>query len=196
MRRWSLASMIVGTGLACGAFALAPAAAEDKGTKESQASSSRDREGEEGPEKRIDKAIEKYESRAEQDLEQTRKDVDGLKKELGELVDLQFAMSISLAELQAEMRAQAAVVEGATGGNADSDSGKSSGTADQERRRLRAVELTRELRQVQENLRNVVQQKRNETDQLVAQLRNLRAQQRQMASERERNKQAANQDKD
>jgi len=100
-------------------------------------------------------------------------------------------MAISLAELQAELKAQAAanqIPEDSSNGPA---SGSSSTTAAQERQRLRAIELARELRQVQESLRSLVQQKRGETDQLVLQLRNLRAQQRQAAAaERERNAQA------
>src|SRR5262249_43644787 len=99
-------------------------------------------------------------------------------------------MVISLAELQAEMRAQAATANQAEGDG--HESGASSSNQDQERRRLRAIELTRELRAVQDNLRGLVSQKRNEVDQLVAQLRNFRAQQRQAAADRERNKQQPN----
>jgi HD superfamily phosphodiesterase len=199
MSRWSFASMIVGMGLTLGAFAPAHATASDKSDKsdkEAQPKASQGREAGEEPEKRVDKAIQTYESRADQELEQTRKDIDRLQKELAELVELQFSMAVSLAELQAEMRADAAVDNGAAGvGSYGNDSEKAS-TADQARQRRRTVELTRELRQVQDNLRAVVQQKRNETDQFVAQMRVLRAQQRQAASERERNKQAANQSKD
>jgi len=204
MSRWTLASIIVGTGIACGALALAPAVAQDKSDKETQAKSSRDREaGAEDPEKRVDKAIESYEGRVDQDLEQTRKDIDRLHKELSELVELQFSLAISMAELQAEMRAQEAIDRGegkaadSSNSSDSSDSEKKSSTADHGRRRQRTIELTRELRQVQENLRSLVQQKRNETDQFIAQLRNLRTQQRQIASERERNnKQSANPSKD
>jgi hypothetical protein len=202
MSRWTLASIIVGTGIACGALALAPAVAQDKADKETQSKSSQDRDSGQGdPEKRVDKAIESYEGRVDQDLEQARKDIDRLHKELSELGELQFTLAISLAELQAEMRAQSASDRGEGGGTAasseGSDSEKKSSSEDQARHRLRTIELTRELRQVQENLRSLVQQRRNETDQFVAQLRNLRTQQRQAASERERNnKQAANQSKD
>jgi hypothetical protein len=197
MSRWLLASIIVGTGIACGAFALAPVVAEDKADKETQAKASQGREaGEENPEKRVDKAIQSYESRADQELEQARKDIDRLRKELSELAELQFSMAISLAELQAEIRAQAAVDNGAAGVADSSDSEKASSTVDQTRQRLRTIELTKELRQLQDNLRSLVQQKRNETDQFVAQLRILRAQQRQEAAERERSKQAANPSRD
>jgi hypothetical protein len=193
MRRWSLASMIVGMGIACGAFAPAAAVAGDAPDKETQAKASQGREaGEENPEKRVDKAIQSYESRADQDLEQTRKDIDRLQKELTELIDLQFTLAVSLAELQAEMKADAVIDNGADASSNGTDSGKE-GTADQARQRRRTIELTRELRQLQDNLRAVVQQKRNETDQFVAQMRNLRSQQRQAAAERERIKQAASQ---
>ncbi len=89
MSRFLLASAIVGMGLACGALALAPALAAAQQPKGSRAGSSQDRdEGRDDPVKRIDKAIESYESRANQELEQTRKDIDRMRKELGELVEL------------------------------------------------------------------------------------------------------------
>jgi len=184
--------MVVGTGLVCGVFALAVYAAD----KEPQAGSTRTRdEGDENPATRIDKAIQNYESRAEQELDQTRKEITRLRKELSELVELQNDMAVSVAELQAELRVQATANEDADGSDDNSDSEKSS-NAEQERKRLRAMELNRELRQVQENLRNLVVQKRNDTDQLVAQLRNIRNQQRQMAAERERSKPAVSPSKD
>jgi len=192
MSRWLLASMLFGTGFTWVAFALAPAVGADK---ETQASSSRNREeGDDDPAKRIDRSIQSYESRADQELDQTRKEISRLRKELTELVELQNDMAISLAELQAELRVQAA----ARSGDDDNDGSRSekSSNGDDDRKRLRAMELNRELRQVQENLRSLVLQKRNDTDQLVSQLRDIRAQQRQAAAEREKSKQAEGQSKD
>jgi hypothetical protein len=192
MSRWLLASMIVGAGLVGSAFAPASAPAANKDEKSAQEGASRSRDNDaEGPEKRIDKAILDYQNRADQELDQTRKDIDRLKKELTELAELQFNMAISLAELQAEMRAQASSVTETDSGAGSSGSGQGSTPAEQERQRQRVLELNRELRQVRDNLGNVVQQKRNETEQLVIQLRNLRAQQRQAKADRERNKQQA-----
>jgi len=187
MNRRLLASMLVGLGLTWGAYALAPAFGDDKADKQTKAGSSEKAgDADQDPAKRIDKAIQSYESRAEQELDQTRKEIVRLRKELTELVELQNDMAISLAELQAEQRIQAADDAASAGGNGRADSESSNN--DKERQRLRDLELNRELRQVQDSLRSVVQQKRNETDQLVAQLRNIRAQQRQVAAEREKNK--------
>jgi len=196
MSRWLLGSLIVGTGLVCGVSAMTPLRAQDKQDKQEKASPSRARdEGEADPAKRIDKALQTYESRADQELDQTRKEIARLRKELGELSELQYDMVISLAELQAEMRAQAALEAEAARSDESPGSGKSASDGDAGRQRLRALELTRELRQVQDSLRGVVQQKRNEVDQIVAQLRDARAMQRQKA-ERDRNSQAENPSKD
>jgi hypothetical protein len=197
MSRFLLASAVVGLGLACGALALAPDRASAQQAKGSRTGSSQDRDdGREDPVKRIDKAIESYESRANQDLDQTRKDIDRMRKELGDLVELQLDLAISLAELQAELRAQMVPVASESNDGDNSSSGQPSSNTIQERQRVRAMELARELRQVQDSLRNLVAQKRNETDQLVVQLRNLRAQQRQIESEREKSKQGTDPSKD
>jgi hypothetical protein len=181
--------MIVGTGLAFVTSAAAPAFASEGREKEPQAGSSQNRdEGAESPSKRIDKAIEDYESRSEQGLDQTRKEISRLRKELGELVELQFDLTLSLAEMRAEMRAPASDAGARAGNGGKPGSGQAPSPEEQERKRLRALELDRELRAVQEGLRAVVQQKRAETDQLISQVRNLRAQQRQIESDRAQGK--------
>jgi hypothetical protein len=186
MNRWLLPSMIVAAGIAVYFAGGSPALAADK---DPQANSTPAKgEGEESPTKRIDRAIQTYESRAESELEHTRKEIDRMRKELGEMMELQIEMAISLAELQAELRVAAATTN-LEGGNDSSSSGSAASSAEQEQRRLCALELTRELRAVLDNLRGLVAQKRNETDQLVIQLRNLRVQQRQFAAEREARKQ-------
>jgi chromosome segregation ATPase len=181
MRRWLLASTIVATGLAC-ILSTPTAASASEGTSQDR------NEGTESPAKRIDRAIELYQSRSEQDLEQTRKEIAALRKELGELVGLQFDMAVSLAEMQAELRAQAADV--------NPGPEKASSAEDQERKRMHAMELDRELRQVKDHLRAAVQQRRSEVDQLVSQLRNLRTQQRKMESDLAQNKATTSQVKD
>jgi hypothetical protein len=141
-----------------------------------------------GPAKRIDEAIQAYENRSNQELDQTRTEITRLQKELGELVELQFGLAISVVELQAEMRAQQLAASAGDSGGGATGSGSSASNQDAERRRLRTLELNRELRALLENLRNVVNQKRNETDQLVIQLRTLRTQQRQAAAALEQGK--------
>jgi hypothetical protein len=193
MSRWLLASMIAAVGITWAAVAPAPACADEKEKKASQSDSSRGRDDDEAnPEKRIDKAIQTYESRADQELDQTRKEVHRLRKELSEMTDLYFDMVVSLAELRAQLSVQAAEDNGSPGDDkANSESGSTSSGAEKERQRLRAMELNRELCQLQDNLRNAVQQRRNEIEQIVTALRNHRAQQKQAASDRERNKQQA-----
>jgi hypothetical protein len=157
--------------------------AADDPQKPAPSNSSQGRDDDEtNPSKRIDKAIEAYERRADSELEQVRKEILKSRRELSELNDLQYDLAISLAELQAELRVMV-VRDRATDGDGNPVSPGQS-TSTEERQRLRAIELARELRQVQETLRSLVQQKRSETDQLVLQLRNLRSQQRQLASQR------------
>ena len=186
MRRLGFAFVVVAAGLAWAAIDRSSVRAAGKELQGGAGS-------EEGPAKRIDEAIQAYENRANQELEHTRSEITRLQKELGELVELQFSLGISVAELQAEMRAQQLVEENEANGQGQgqgSGGGNSASKRDEDRRRLRAIELNRELRGVLENLRNVATQKRNEIDQLVIQLRNLRTQQRQMAAdEAERKKQ-------
>jgi hypothetical protein len=186
MKRSLFASVFVTAGLAwtaCVGLPVVAAGQEPQGS----AAPARDQE-QNGPARRIDQAILAYESRADQELDQTRKDIARLQKELGDMVELQFGLAISLAELQAEMRVQAATAAAADLSAESAGSGASAANQADEQRRLRTLELSRELRAVMENLRGVVSQKRNETDQLIVQLRNLRAEQRRMAADRERNK--------
>jgi hypothetical protein len=183
MNRWSLAFVMIGTVLAGGVWAQAPSPGSDRSGGESQpGAGSPGENGATDPAQRIDKAIQAYECRADQELSQTRTEIARLRKELNEYSELQYDLAISLAELQAVLRVQSALGNGADGDGTPAGPATASPTATQERQRLRTLELARELRQVQENLRSLVQQKKGETDQLVAQLRNLRTQQRQTSS--------------
>jgi hypothetical protein len=182
MNRLGFAPVFVAAGLAWAALEGSPVLAAGQEKPDAPAPGRDD----EGPGKRIDKAIQAYENRADRELEQTRTDIARLQKELTEIVELQFGLVINVAELQAELKVQQ--MAAAQGGDAP-DSPSSSSKNDDDRRRQRAVELNRELRAVLENLRGVVTQKRNETDQLIIQLRTLRAQQRQMDADAERAKQ-------
>ena len=200
-RRW-LAALLIGTGLACGAWALAPALAQDKENKKPESGSSRAQDQDNGADdsaQKIDKTIQAYQNRSVQDLEQTRKDLDRMRKELRELVEVRFDMAIAAAELRAETGntglpgtfGSPAGFPGSAGFQAAAPSGK-------DRQTQGAAAMNQELRQVQELLRSEIQQARNQTDQLVAQLRELRTQQRQrqeqMKAEQERNKERENKD--
>jgi hypothetical protein len=184
MSRLLFASVFVAAGLAWTAFDRSTVLAADKDPQDNAAPSRDD----EGPAKRIDEAIHAYENRADQELERTRTEITRLQKELGEMVQFQIGLTISVAELQVEMRAQQLAASESDASAGAPGAGSPSSEREAERRRLRALELNRELRAVLENLRNVVVQKRNETDQLVLQLRALRAQQRQMAADAARGK--------
>jgi len=197
MNHWLMRTSLVGIGLICSAFTLIPALAADNQNQDRAANAADNRpEGGDSPAARIDQAIQSFMSRTDQDLDQNRKEIARLRKEWTELSELQIDMAIALAELQAEVRVNQAQEETADPGSTSPNSSEARPNAEQERKRLRNLELSRELRQVQENLRSVVQQKRGETEQLVVQLRNLRAQQRQMAAERAQSKSATNPSKD
>jgi hypothetical protein len=160
------------------------------GGQQPQAGAAPARDDDDSAARRIDKAILAYESRVDQEIDQTRKEINRLQKELSEMVELQFGLVIALAELQAEMKAQQLVaVAEREASPSPGESGAAASNQAEERRRLRCLELNRELRAVLDNLRGMVSQKRSETDQLVLQLRNLRVQQRQLAAEIERGKQ-------
>jgi len=192
MSRWIHTILMTGAVAALGALTSVTALAADKPEPPAQPSAPQGREaGETDPARRIDKAIAAYESRADQELDQIRKDVTRLRKELSELGDLQIDLTLSLAELQAEIRVLATPRSAAGGDDSSPGSSATPTSSTQERQRLRCLELARELRQVQETLRTLVQQKRNETDQVIIQLRNLRTQQRQMTTEAAQNAQAA-----
>src|SRR5436305_837769 len=96
--RWYF-TLIVATGLACGALTMAAAPAQDKGDSQPDPGSPRGRDaGAEDTAQRIDKAIRAYQDRAARDLEQTRKELDRMRKELGELTELRLDMAIAAAE--------------------------------------------------------------------------------------------------
>jgi hypothetical protein len=193
MRRAILAFMMAGTGLLAGSLATTHALASDKPNQaeapSTPSASPRSENSELDPAQRIDKAIAAYELRSDQDLDLIRREIARQRKELTELSDLQIDLAVSLAELQAEIRVLA-TSRGAVSGDDSPSAAAAATNTPQERQRLRAIELARELRNVQESLRALVQQKRNETDQVVIQLRNLRAQQRQMTADAGRSAQA------
>jgi TolA-binding protein len=185
-RRW-LAALLITTGLACGASVLAPALAQDNANPNSAGDSAQ----------KIDKAIQAYQNRSVQDLEQTRKDLDRLRRELRELIELRLDMAISAAELRANV-ANSWNPRGSSSfaGYPGSAENQAVEKSEKDRQSQEAATLNQELRQVQELLRSELQQARTQADQLVAQLRDLRAQQRQrqeqIKAEQERNREREN----
>ena len=147
---------------------------------------------------KIDKTIQAYQNRSVQDLEQTRKDLDRMRKELRELVEVRFDMAIAAAELVRNGEHWAfpgpspppPVTRAPPGsrprcpreGPADSGCGRDEpGTPAGPGNPPHGDPAVR-----------------NQTDQLVAQLRELRAEQRQRQeqtkAEQERNKERENKD--
>ena len=135
----------------------------------------------------IDKALEAYESRSGHNLDQCRKEMEALKKELHELIDLRINMALSLAEI----RAKAAPATGASAGGipvhpqakhyaGSNYPGASAGGSPYARPGGRPQSsssiLGNELQQLHAQLRAEVDQQQNQVSQLVAQLRALQSQ--------------------
>jgi chromosome segregation ATPase len=118
MRRPLLASLAVGLGLACGAYALSPAWAQAPAqpwggqgggnAQREQSPRDRDDDSSDPASQKIEKALQTYESFKEKsgpNLDQTRKEIERLRDELIEIVKLRSDMALSLAEIRAEMTA-------------------------------------------------------------------------------------------
>jgi len=212
MRCRLLASLFFGTGLVCAAYALAPARAQDKGNKpESGSAKDHEEGGEESSSRKLEKALHDYQDRSARDLEQTRKDLDRMRKELSELIDLRIDMAISAAELRAAVGTpgMSPGYPGAPGimgaptqfspGYPSPGMGSAGAGSEADRQHRRAAALNQELRQVQDALRSEIQQTRSQTDQLVTQVRLLRAQHRQreemIKANRERNREREKENK-
>ncbi len=209
MRRQLLASLIAGSGVAFVASTLAPTfAQEDKNRARPDTQTSRDSSSDETAQ-RVDKAIQAYQNRTNQELEDTRKGIDRMRKELSEATDSRIDMAIALAELRADsgVRSNGPGVPGSPralgsypspGGGPGPNPGANDSGSDTERQQRRASVLNQELRQVAELLHNELQQERSQTDQLVSQLRALRAQNRQQQEQlkaaEERSRRAENKD--
>jgi archaellum component FlaC len=204
-------------GLACGAFGytLVPAAAQERGGA-GQAQSrpghdqnqNRDRLDQDASE-RIDKALQTYQTyreRKEPNVDQMRKEIEELSNELRDLVKLRVDMAVSLAEIRADVQASGTSMPGmppqglpihpGPGGPQANFSGQTQGTGEQltkdDSRALRKEYLARELKRLEDQLRQEIEQAQSHADHLVAEIRDLRAHQRQMkeqlkaAGERER----------
>lgn len=124
------------------------------------------REGSEAHPADIDKALKAYDERMDRDLEKCRHEMDQMKKELHELIDLRLGMAMSMAELRARHS-----MHGGTGGSvAASREGGGQGHSDDH------ASLARELQPIHNQLRSELEQQRNQVDQLAAQLREMKRQ--------------------
>src|SRR5687767_10545890 len=103
MMRRQLVAMAVMLGLICGIAPTLTALAQVREGGQGGRQTDRDGDGSSDPSQRIDKALQAYRQRLGQSQDHTRKEIDRLRKELVELIDLRYDMAISLAELRADM---------------------------------------------------------------------------------------------
>jgi len=136
----------------------------------------------------IEKALEAYESRSGRNLDQCRKEMEALKKELHELIDLRINMALSLAEIRAKAASTtSAPAAGGIPGQMQAkryagsnypgaSAGGSPFARPGGRPQSSSSTLGNELQQLHAQLRAEVDQQQNQVSQLVAQLRALQPQ--------------------
>jgi len=136
----------------------------------------------------IDKALHSYDERMDRNLEKCRKELDQMKKELHDLIDMRINMAMSLYELRAKMQARgqgmmagvpgsASVARGYAGvGGGGRGQGQGQGSQGNDSRQGHSWEMAGELQQLHNQLRAEVDQQQSQIAQLAAQLRTLRDQ--------------------
>lgn len=224
MRRslMTLPSIVPGLALALGATWCAPSPAQQAGqpgnSKPNSSSQSRSQEKrgdgdkDEGREKDRDgksdddsaspdkvlQSFRSYREKAGKGGDQTRREIDRRVKELTDLIEMRFQMTVSLANLRAEQRrsAQGNMPQLGAPGQYSGGPGQG-GDESEEERTLRSREaLARDLDQIQGQIRGEIDQARNQAEQLSSQLRAAREQQRnQERQERDRKKQEQDKEK-
>jgi hypothetical protein len=119
----------------------------------------------------IDKALKAYEERMGRNLEKCRQELDQMKKELHDLIDMRINMAMSLAELRAKRQMPGMLGFPGEGVMAlrQPRGGHSEGAED-------PSGLSRELQQIHNQLRSEVEQQQNQIEQLASQLRMLKQQ--------------------
>ncbi len=127
----------------------------------------------------VDKALQAYDQRMDRNLDRCRHELDEMKKELHDLVDLRLSMAISLAELRARHATPGMGFSGT--GAPDSSYRKAQeggGQASQGRGETGedTAALMREIQQIHNQLRSEIDQQQNQVTQLAAQLRELKGQ--------------------
>jgi len=207
-----MSSLVCGIALSITAFAQDP---KGQGANQKNANANQNQNQNQGdsstadPSQRINKALEAYREKVGQSEQRTRGEIQRLRKELVELIDMRYDMSIALAEIRADLSMQQTrqgpgpafspafrSVElqqpgqaGQAGGQTDDPSGQAGqqGSGD-EQQRMRNEILNRELQSVLQQLSGDVDRARAQADQTVAQLRNLKAQLRQQQEQEKANR--------
>jgi hypothetical protein len=127
----------------------------------------------------IDKALRAYDERMDRNLDKCRKELDQMKKELHELVDLRLDMAMSLAELRSRNPMPGMGFGGPGGTNPSHqlrrpDGGQ--GSPGHGEGGAESSALSREIQQIHNQLRSEIDQQQNQVAQLAAQLRELKGQ--------------------
>jgi hypothetical protein len=151
--------------------------------------------------KKADDLIRGYTARIEKEIEQDRKELERLRAELKELIDLRFEMATAIAEIRGELAAKGAYSTDAVFvGQVDTPDRKAAATKGQgqgigvrrdlfyglgsalpteptaeQREQLRRLAPRGDLKRLTEQLRAEVEAARTEVDQLVYKLLELRA---------------------
>ena len=129
----------------------------------------------------INSALQDYEQRMSRNLDQCRHELDQMKKELHELIDLRIKMAMSLAESRAKMQPQGTGLAAGRPGGAYGSSRNDPGSQSQGGATGHGASsaLAGELQQLHNQLRSEVDQQQNQVAQLVGQLRSLQQRQSQ-----------------
>ncbi len=148
----------------------------------------------------IDKALEVYEERSGRNLDQCRKEMEQLRKELHELIDLRIKMALTLAEIRAKAAMKLSQAEVHTRSDTTSDTALRAQRQPQgnpyigtnypgtsaakgypnawsgNRSQAYSTSLSSEVQQLHAQLRSEVDQQQSQVAQLVTQLRTLQDQ--------------------
>jgi hypothetical protein len=118
----------------------------------------------------IDRTLKSYDERMGRNLDRCRQDLDQMKKELHELIDLRLEMAMTLAEL----RARGPMPGTGIGGPGGAEASRREAREGSEGRGEANAGLAQELQQIHNQIRAEVEQQQNQVAQLVGQLRRMK----------------------
>jgi hypothetical protein len=143
------------------------------------------------PAQSIEKALQSYQKYRDQvgerigkSADQCRQDIERMVKELTELTEMRYQLTLSLAELRARGQ-NATYSAGYRGAEFAGAAGRGQGTTQGEGMQHQQA-LSRELSSVENQIRSEVEQTRSQADQLANQLRSMRDQFNQQKEQQEK----------
>jgi hypothetical protein len=155
------------------AFALSARIALAQGGQEAQPQKSEQDKGKSGDHSSdIDKALKAYDERMDKCIDKSRQELDQMKKDLHELIDMRINMAVALAELRAKNAPGGAY--GPSGAGYPRGSGEP-GRKHQEGG-VENAGLSRELQQIHNQIRSEIDQQENQVAQLASQIRAMKEQ--------------------